>query len=450
MMLLLNAFLLFTTTCQGFNIYPVSFAAGPKLLPNYHSFGRNGLQMNVSNSTTVSETQNEADYNQDCTSVAGGTQKLDYSEIQNIIDVSRPYYKLENEFQVDIPATATNGLTSAMPLGFSCTVDPEMSIGREAGSPISFPEAGRHMAIAGSVVAALNQPPTKNGKHYYLAMDCHLEAASDVTPIMQTFLTSQIPAGMNDLKNDQIIISAVCCELTNRKAVCEIMMQFPKEYGGVEPYYLRVNYTVMAPKVFKRFSPSRALEQQIKRPSSTSNQERKEDNQLVLPQDTLSPYAQFRGLPFDSFEILSQSNSVVIMKTSVPKVSAASCQGHFDGNPALPIAFLAAFCADLSGKAIGTLTETCITFGKECAGPGKKQDTGNILKFISCEVDAHKLVYANTHGLTLSCEVEKVGCAVRVGEPTIFSSNVLIVASAPPGEKEDLIAKMKFKFELVA
>ena len=152
-------------------------------------------------------------------------------------------------------------------------------------------------------------------------------------------------------------------------------------------------------------------------------------NQLVLPQDTLSPYdAQFRGLP-------------------VPKVSAASCQGHFDGNPTLPIAFLAVFCADLSGKAIGTLTETCITFEKES---GKKQDAGNILKFISCEVDAHKLVYANTHGLTLSCEVEKVGCAVRVGEPTIFSSNVLIVASAPPGEKEDLIAKMKFKFELVA
>ena len=153
-------------------------------------------------------------------------------------------------------------------------------------------------------------------------------------------------------------------------------------------------------------------------------------NQLVLPQDTLSPYdAQFRGLP-------------------VPKVSAASCQGHFDGNPTLPIAFLAVFCADLSGKAIGTLTETCITFGKECAGPGKKQDLCNILKFISCEVDAHKLVYANTHGLTFSCEV---GCAVRVGEPTIFSSNVLlIVASAPPGEKEDLIAKMKFNFEFVA
>jgi hypothetical protein len=57
-------------------------------------------------------------------------------------------------------------------------------------------------------------------------------------------------------------------------------------------------------------------------------------------------------------------------------------------------------------------------------------------------------VYANTHGLTFSCEV---GCAVRVGEPTIFSSNVLlIVASAPPGEKEDLIAKMKFNFEFVA
>jgi hypothetical protein len=58
----------------------------------------------------------------------------------------------------------------------------------------------------------------------------------------------------------------------------------------------------------------------------------------------------------------------------------------------------------------------------------------------------HKLVYANTHGLTLlSCEVEKVGYAVHAGEPTM-----LIVASAPPGEKEDLIAKMKFKFELVA
>ena len=79
---------------------------------------------------------------------------MDYDQIQNSIDVSRPYHKLQNEHMVSTPAVNCN---KTLQNGFICTVKPEMPTGREVG-PISAAEAGRHMGIAGSIAAALNQP----------------------------------------------------------------------------------------------------------------------------------------------------------------------------------------------------------------------------------------------------------------------------------------------------
>ena len=101
---------------------------------------------------------------------------LAYAQIQQIIDVSRPYYNLRDEHLVYSSKTG-------VPAGFVCQVKAEMPLGREAGEMASG-EAGRHMAIAGSVAAALNNP--KDGKHYYLALDVEFEQF----PVELVFLLS--------------------------------------------------------------------------------------------------------------------------------------------------------------------------------------------------------------------------------------------------------------------
>ena len=63
---------------------------------------------------------------------------------------------------------AYNGQTFGK--AFVCTVKPDMPIGSEMG-PISAAEAGRCLAIAGSVAAALNQSSSRPGKYCYLALD---------------------------------------------------------------------------------------------------------------------------------------------------------------------------------------------------------------------------------------------------------------------------------------
>merc|ERR1712238_457739 len=77
----------------------------------------------------------------------GVIEEISYDTIQDLIDVSRPYYNLKNE------AVVTNQDTGAFQ-GFSATVTPEMPLSYESGT-MTAAEAGRHTAIAGSVATAL-------------------------------------------------------------------------------------------------------------------------------------------------------------------------------------------------------------------------------------------------------------------------------------------------------
>ena len=69
------------------------------------------------------------------------------------LDISRPYYALENEHAI------VDDFTGQM-VGFVCSARVEMPVGRESGD-IPFAEAGRHMAAAGSVAALLRNPQKK-------------------------------------------------------------------------------------------------------------------------------------------------------------------------------------------------------------------------------------------------------------------------------------------------
>ena len=109
--------------------------------------------------------------------------KVSYDTIQDLIDVSRPYYNLKDE------AVVTNQNTGAFQ-GFSATVTPEMPLSYESGT-MTAAEAGRHTAIAGSVATALlNQQQGTKGKHYYLALDANLR---------QEPVDPKIRANFNDL-----------------------------------------------------------------------------------------------------------------------------------------------------------------------------------------------------------------------------------------------------------
>ncbi len=74
-------------------------------------------------------------------------------DIENFLDIVRPYYALENEHAI------VDDETGEM-IGFVCTGRVEMPTGRESGG-IPFAEAGRHMAAAGSVAALLRNPQKK-------------------------------------------------------------------------------------------------------------------------------------------------------------------------------------------------------------------------------------------------------------------------------------------------
>ena len=72
-------------------------------------------------------------------------------DIEDFLDITRPYYSLTNEH-------AIVDETGEM-VGIVCTAKSEMPAGRESGVPCA--ETGRHMAAAGTVAALLRNPQKK-------------------------------------------------------------------------------------------------------------------------------------------------------------------------------------------------------------------------------------------------------------------------------------------------
>ena len=73
--------------------------------------------------------------------------------IEDYLDITKPYYALDNEFAILDDATDEV-------VGVVATAQVHMPLGRESGG-IPFAEAGRHMGAAGSVAALLRNPQKK-------------------------------------------------------------------------------------------------------------------------------------------------------------------------------------------------------------------------------------------------------------------------------------------------
>ena len=116
-------------------------------------------------------------------------------------------------------------------LGVVCNIIPEMPMGREGGN-ICMAEAGRGMAIAGSVAAARKQ--TRGGKFYYLAL--------------QAKMTRRPYVGLGaSAAPGQASIIAKCIEMNTSSCSCEIILETD---SSEDAWFLEVTYKVISLRVF--------------------------------------------------------------------------------------------------------------------------------------------------------------------------------------------------------
>merc|ERR1712238_601389 len=169
----------------------------------------------------------------------GAIKKISYDTIQDLIDVSRPYYNLKDETVV------TNRNTGAFQ-GFSATVTPEMPLSYESGT-MTVAEAGRHTAIAGSVATALlNKQQGTKGKHYYLALDANLRQEKIDSKIRESFNDLAPPAKEGDAR-----VYAYATDVNKRDATAEVYLLTDDE----TMWHITVTYKIIPFKVFDRFFP---------------------------------------------------------------------------------------------------------------------------------------------------------------------------------------------------
>lgn len=286
---------------------------------------------------------------------------LDYDEyIRHAIDVSKPYYALSDEHEIIAARTGTN-------VGFLCTVQAEMPLGRECGD-MGMGEAGRHMAIAGSVAAAL-QNPTR-GKFYYLVLHAEVTHVPYEGTAGDLFSTSCIDT------RGRSAVHCRCTEITQRIAHCVVRLETSE---SLPAWQLKVKYAVIPERVFKTKYPPTGL---------------------GVAAGMESPYSQFNGLPQPPAKLSSSTSEEVHMEARMPPCEAWQCVGHFEGNPAFPVAFLCSYVSDLVGQSIANLTGVEMPF-KKCAA---EEPLAASWQLTSWDLKVQKLVFAGSHGLSMTCK----------------------------------------------
>lgn len=205
------------------------------------------------------------------------TQVLDRHDIFERIDVLPPYFALTN-----IERHPDGSITATAPV--------EQPLGAEHG-PISGAEAGRHLAICGSIAAAWANP--KVARFHYLATDAELRRARGKLPAEVDQLRLHATATMIDKRTAHAMVVA---RTESGAPVCSLSC-----------YYSVVGYDMMR----KMFS----------------------GNCLETPPTDHNPYVEL--LEPASIDIAGGH-----IEVSLGVVSADECVGHFDGLPAMPVAYL--------------------------------------------------------------------------------------------------------------
>lgn len=208
-------------------------------------------------------------------------------ELFSRIDVTPPYFALR-----DVKRTETGHIVATAPV--------EQPLGFEDG-PLSGAEAGRHLAICGSIAAAWANP--KAGKFHYLATDAEIRRAKGASP-------SSI---------DHILLSAHASAIDKRTMHAIVTAADPagKPVCSLSCYYAVVKHDVMR-TLFA-------------------------DHAVEAAPAVHNPYIEL--IEPDRVDIAGGH-----IEIGLGPVDAAQCAGHFDGLPAMPVAYLMANVTEGGGR----------------------------------------------------------------------------------------------------
>ena len=224
---------------------------------------------------------------------------LDIELVSKLIDVRPPYFALKNLSAIDSRTLRAE-------------VYPEQPLGNEC-PPIQSAEAGRHLAILGSVIAGLMNP--RVGKTYYLACSAELK---------------RLGPPIND--RGPLLVEGRGVILNRRRAKSETSLF---THSGASLYSLTTYYQVINDRLFDQlFSDHRQdlrTSPRAEKPNSIDSSKRR------------NPYTS--DYPLE--EIIPIPNG---LEGRLGPITSAQCNGHFPMTPVLPVAILMSSLASLVGK----------------------------------------------------------------------------------------------------
>lgn len=262
----------------------------------------------------------------------------------DLIEVRAPYCALRD---VHSPQS---GLAHA-------SVQPELPMDMEAG-PVCAAEAGRHMAILGSVACATHTSDPRK-RLYYLAERALLRAPE--------YSDAEGPASL-------LHVSARCVDsrLRSARSECELRL-----IDGTLLFGLDVTYKLVPEDIFRRlFGAFRVEMRRSPRPPHSGNSH-------DYHQRRQNPYRQ--RLPLSVAALDARR-----IRTELNTIPAEACAGHFPLYPALPVAVLMEAFANSTGMLLRSYR----------ASPALR------FRVTSADISASRLVFA---GQSLVIDGEVVG-----------------------------------------
>lgn len=259
--------------------------------------------------------------------------------------------------EVRAPYCALRDVHSYQPGQAGATVQPELPMDMEGG-PVCAAEAGRHMAILGSVACATHK--REGGKRlYYLAERALLQAPDDSDA-----------SGAASLLH----VSAQCVEARTRvaRAECEL-----RQANGTLLFGLGVTYKLVPEDVFQRLFAAFRVDMR-KSPRSAHG-----GSIDSFHGQRRSPY-RYR-MPLSVAALDAQH-----IRTELNHIPAEACAGHFPLYPALPVAVLMEAFANSTGMLLRSY----------------RDDPELRFRVTSADITASRLVFA---GQSLVIEGEVVG-----------------------------------------
>lgn len=215
------------------------------------------------------------------------SQTLSNDEIFGRIDVLPPYFAL-----TDVTLEPDGSISARAPI--------QQPLGAELG-PISGAEAGRHLAICGSIAAAWVNP--KTDRFHYLATDAEIRRARGSVPDDTAEIAITARGTMIDKRTAHAMVLASTLD--------------GKPMHSLSCYYSIVGYGLMR----KMFA----------------------DHCQDTPVTDHNPYIEL--LDPDRVDIAGGK-----IEIGLGRVPAENCVGHFDGLPAMPVAYLMSNVMSAAGR----------------------------------------------------------------------------------------------------